>query len=135
VPTRFAPQATVHTLSPLDLSTLGVFAKRRLFFEFEQSGNDASSLSCRCQVGPARQFHPLPHAGRPQSRRHLASQHPITTRRSSSIIEMPIKAPYSPALIPLLESLLTPSSAINGLGYKSPAVTHQHLHPEQPGPL
>jgi hypothetical protein len=65
MPARFTLQATVHVLGPLSLSSLGVFAKRRLFFEFAQSGNDASSLSCHCQVGPACQFHPLPHAGRP----------------------------------------------------------------------
>jgi hypothetical protein len=63
VPARFAPQATVHALGPLGLGSLGVFAKRQLFFEFAQSGNDASSLSCHCQVGPARQFHPLPRTG------------------------------------------------------------------------
>jgi hypothetical protein len=124
----------VHALGLLGLSSLGVFAKRRLFFEFAQSSNDASSLSCHCQVGPARQFHPLPRAGQPQSRRHLASPHQITLRRPTSSIETPIKAPHSPALIPPLESPLTPSSAINGLGCKSPAVTHQHLHPEQPRP-
>jgi hypothetical protein len=131
VPAHFAPQATVHVLG---LSSLGVFAKRRLFFKFAQSGNDASSLSCHCQVGPARQFNPPPHAGRPQSHRHLASPHPITPRRPASSIETPIKAPYSPALIPPLESPLTPSPAINDLGCKSSTVTHRHLHPEQPRP-
>jgi hypothetical protein len=131
MPARFAQQATVHALGPLGLSSLGVFAKRHLFFEFAQSGNDASSLSCHCQVGLARQFHPLPHAGRPQSHRHLTSPHLITPRRPASSIETPIKAPYSPTLIPPLESPLTPSPAINGLGCKSPAVTHRHLHPEQ----
>jgi hypothetical protein len=134
VPARFTPQATMHALSPLGLSSLGIFAKRRLFFEFAQSANDAFSLSCHYQVGPAHQFHPLPRAGRPQSRRHLASPHPITPHRPASSIETPIKAPYSLALIPPLESLLTPSLAINGLGCKWLAVTHRHLHPEQPRP-
>jgi hypothetical protein len=124
----------VHALGPLGLSSLGVFAKRRLFFEFAQSGNGASSLSCHCQVVHARQFHLLPRAGQPQSRRHLASPHPITPRRPASSIETPIKAPYFPALIPPLESPLTPSPAINGLDFKSSAVTHWHLHPEQPRP-
>jgi hypothetical protein len=105
---RFAPQAAVHVLGPLGLSSLGVFAKRRLFFEFTQSVNNASSLSCHYQVGPARQFHPLPRAGRPKSRLHCASPHLIAPRHSTSIIETPIKAPYSPALIPPLESPLTP---------------------------
>jgi hypothetical protein len=126
------PQAAVHALGPFILSSLGVFAKRRLFFEFAQSGNDAFSISCHCHVGPARQFHPSPRTGRPQSRRHLASPHPITPRRPASSIEMPINAPYSPFLIPPLESPLTPSPAINGLDCKSSAVTHRQLHPEQP---
>jgi hypothetical protein len=134
VPARFAPPATVHALGPLDPSRLGILAKRRLFFEFAQSGNDASSLSCHCQVGPACQFHPLPCTGRPQSHRHLASLHPITPHRSASSIETPIKAPYSLALIPPLESPLAPSPTINGLNCKSSAVTHRHLHPEQPRP-
>jgi hypothetical protein len=56
---RSAPQAAVHALGPFGLSSLGVFAKICLFFEFAQSVNDASSLSHRCQVGPARQFHPF----------------------------------------------------------------------------
>jgi hypothetical protein len=60
---RFTPQATVHALGPFGLSSLGVFAKGRLFFEFAQSGNDAFSLSCHCQVSPARQFRPFPHVG------------------------------------------------------------------------
>jgi hypothetical protein len=124
----------VHVLGPLGLSSLGLFAKRCLFFEFAQSGNDASSLSCYCQVGPACQFHLLPRTGQPQSRRHLASPHPITPRRPTSSIETPIKAPYSPALILPLESPLTPSPAINGLGCKSSAITHRHLHLEQPRP-
>jgi hypothetical protein len=130
------PQAAVHVLGPFGLSSLGVFAKRCLFFEFAQSSNDAFSLSRHYHVGPARQFHPSPHAGRPQSRRHLASLHPITLCRPASSIEMPIKAPYSPALILPLESPLTPSAPINGLGCKSPTVTHRQLHPEQaPAPI
>jgi hypothetical protein len=126
------PSAAVHSLDPFGLSSLDVFAKRRLFFEFAQSGNDAFFLSRHCHVGPARQFHPSPRADRPQSRRQLASPHPITPRRPASSIEMPIKAPYSPALNPPLESPLTPSPAINGLDCKSSAVTHRQLHPEQP---
>jgi hypothetical protein len=104
-PARFAPQAAVCALG---LSSLGVFAMRRLFFEFAQSVNGVSSLSRRCQVGPTRQIHPLPCAGRPESRLHRASSQLIAPRLPASIIEMPIKAPYSPALIPPLESPLTP---------------------------
>jgi hypothetical protein len=107
VPACFALQAAVHALSPLGLSSLGVFAKRRLFFEFVQFINDASSLSRRYQVGPAHLFHPLRRAGQPKSHLHRASPHLITPRLPASIIEMPIKAPYSPALIPPLESPLT----------------------------
>jgi hypothetical protein len=125
----------VHTLGPLGLSSLGIFAKRRLFFEFAQSINDAFSLSRHCHVGPTCQFHPLPRVSRPKSRIHRASPHLITPRLPASIIEMPIKAPYSPALIPPLESLLTPLPVINGVGRKSPAITHRHFHPKQPGPL
>jgi hypothetical protein len=95
----------VHALGPLGpfgLSSLGVFAKRCLFFEFAQSINGVSSLSRRCQVGPTRQVHPHPRAGRPESRLHHASPQLIAPRLPASIIETPIKAPYSPALIPLL---------------------------------
>jgi hypothetical protein len=121
----------VRALGPLGLSSLGVFAKRCLFFEFAQSVNGVSSLSRRCQVGPTRQIHPLPHVGRPKSRLHRASPQLIVPHLPTSIIETPIKAPYSPSMIPPLESPLTPP-AINGVGHKSPAVTHRHFHPEQP---
>jgi hypothetical protein len=63
---RFAPQAAVSTLSPLGLSSLGVFAKRCISFDFAHSGNDAFSLSRHCHVRPAR-----PSASS-QSRRHPA---------------------------------------------------------------
>jgi hypothetical protein len=118
---------------PLGLSSLGVFAKRRLFFEFAQSVNGVP-LSRRCQVGPTHRIHTLPHAGRPEASLHRASPQLIAPRLPSSIIETPIKAPYSPTLIPPLESPLTPPSAINGVGRKSLAVTHRHFHPEQPRP-
>jgi hypothetical protein len=42
-PRPLCPQAVVRALGPLGLSSLGVFAKRRLFFEFAQSINDVSS--------------------------------------------------------------------------------------------
>jgi hypothetical protein len=64
-PARFATQAAVRALGPLGplgLSSLSIFAKRRLFFEFAQSVNGVSSLSRRCQVGPTHQIHPLPRA-------------------------------------------------------------------------
>jgi hypothetical protein len=59
---------------------------------------------------------------------------PPSSRRPTSSIETPIKAPYSFALIPPLESPLTPSPAIIGLGCKLPVVTHRHLHHEQRRP-
>ncbi len=117
MPARFAPQAAVHALGPLGLSSLGVFAERHLFFEFAQSVNDASSLSRRCQVGPAHQY-------------HRASPHLIAPRLPASIIETPIKAPYSPALIPPLESPLTPSPRPS----MASVVNRRHFHPEQSRP-
>jgi hypothetical protein len=121
-------------LGPLGLSSHGVFAKRRLFFEFAQSVNGVSSLTS-LPSGPHHQIHPLPRAGRPEASLHRAPPQLITPRLPASIIETPIKAPYSPALIPPLASPLTPPPpAINGIGRKSPAVTHRHIHPEQPRP-
>jgi hypothetical protein len=63
----------------------------------------------RCyQVRPTRQILPLPHTGRPEARLHRASSQLIAPHLPASIIETLIKAPYSPALIPPLESPLTP---------------------------
>jgi hypothetical protein len=59
----FAPQATGSTLSPFGPSSLDVFAKRCISFDFAHSGNDAFSLSRHYRVGPTRQLHPLPHPG------------------------------------------------------------------------
>jgi hypothetical protein len=73
-----------------------------------RSPSTAFPLSRHCQVGPTRQIHPLPHAGRPKANLHRASPQLIAPRLPASIIELPIKAPYSPALIPPLESPLTP---------------------------
>jgi hypothetical protein len=56
----------------------------------------------------------------------------IAPRLPASIIATPIKAPYSPALIPRLESPLTPSLTINGVGLKFPAITHRHFLPGAP---
>jgi hypothetical protein len=58
--------------------------------------------------GPTRQILPLPRAGRPEARLHRASLQLIAPRLPACFIETPIKAPYSPALIPPLESPLTP---------------------------
>jgi hypothetical protein len=48
------------------LRSLGVFAKRSLFFEFAQPGDDAFSL-CHRHAGPACRLRRLPRAGRPRS--------------------------------------------------------------------
>jgi hypothetical protein len=42
------------------------------------------------------------------------------------------QSPLLPALIPPLESPLTPFPAINGVGRKFPAITHRHLLPGAP---
>jgi hypothetical protein len=65
-------------------------------------------LSHRCQLGPTRQILLVPHASRPEACLHRAPPQLITPRLPASVIETPIKAPYSPALIPPLESPLTP---------------------------
>jgi hypothetical protein len=69
----YAPQATG---SPLGPSHVGVFAERRIPFDFVHSGRDAFSLSCHYHVGPACQLHPLPHACRPLPLLLVASSHP-----------------------------------------------------------
>jgi hypothetical protein len=129
---RSAPQAVARTCSAHpSLRGLGVFAKSRLFFEFAQPGDDAFFL-CHRHAGPACQLHHLPRVGRPKARLPRASPQLIAPRLPTSIIATPIKAPYSPALIPPLESPLTPSPAINGVSRKSPAVTHRHFLPGAP---
>jgi hypothetical protein len=129
---RSAPQAAARARSAHPgLRGLGVIAKSRLYFEFAQPGDDAFSL-CYRQLGPTCQIHPLPRAGRPRSEIPRASPQLIASRLLAAIIATPIKAPYSPALIPLLESPLTPSPAINRVGRKFPAVTHRHFLPGAP---
>jgi hypothetical protein len=113
------------------LRDLGVFAKSRLFFEFAQPGDDAFFL-CHRHAGPACQLRHLPRVSRPEARLPHASLQLIAPRLPASMIATPIKAPYSPALIPPLEAVLTPSPAINGVGRKSPAVTHRHFLPGAP---
>jgi hypothetical protein len=129
---RSAPQATarVRAVHPGQRG-LGVFAKSRLFFEFAQPGDDAFFL-CHRHVGPACQLRRLPCVGRPEACLPRASLQLIAPRLLASIIATPIKAPYSPALIPPLESLLTPSPTINGVGRKSSAITHRHFLPGAP---
>jgi hypothetical protein len=117
-----------------DLRSLGVFAKSHLFFEFAQPGDDAFFL-CHRHAGPTRQLPHLPDVDRPEPRLPRASPQLIAPRLPASIIATPIKAPYSPALIPPLEAPLTPSPAINGVGRKSPAVTHRHFLPGAPPTL
>jgi hypothetical protein len=92
----------------------------------------AASPSSLCQLGPSCQVHPLHHVSRPEARLLRASPQLIAPRLPASIIATPIKAPYSPTLIPPLESPLTPSPAINGVDRKSSAVTHRHFLPGAP---
>jgi hypothetical protein len=73
---RYAPQAAGSPLGPLGPSHVGVFAERRIPFDFAHSGRDAFSLSRHCHVGPACQLHPLPHAGRPLPLLLITSGHP-----------------------------------------------------------
>jgi hypothetical protein len=129
---RSTPQATARARSthPI-LCGLGVFAKSRLFFEYAQPDDDAFFL-CHRHAGPAYQLRRLPRVGRPEARLPRASPQLIAPRLPASIIATPIKAPYFPALIPPLEAPLTPSPAINGVGRKSPVVTHRHFLPGAP---
>jgi hypothetical protein len=87
---RFALQVAGSTLSPFGPSSLGVFAKRCISFDFAHSGND-TSLSRHYHVGPARQLHPLSHVGRSHSHRRFSSSPPATLHRLASNIEMPIE--------------------------------------------
>jgi hypothetical protein len=73
-----------------------------------------------------------PASANPKHASPHASPQLIAPRLPASIIATPIKAPYSPALIPRLESPLTPSPAINGVGRKSSAITHRHFIPGAP---
>jgi hypothetical protein len=93
---RFAPQAAVSMLHPFSLSSLGVFAKRCISFDFAHSGKDAFSLSSPCHAGPARQLHPLPHAGQSQSR----AQAPPAPSASSTGYSPPTLDCFRPSTTP-----------------------------------
>jgi hypothetical protein len=82
------PQAATHALSPLGPfgpSRVGVFAERRILFDYAHSGRDTFSLSRHCHVGPACQLHPLPPP--PADRCH--SSPPATSCCPASNLEMP----------------------------------------------
>jgi hypothetical protein len=70
---HYAPQAA---RSPLGPRHVGVFAERRIPFDFAHSGRDGFSLSRHCHAGPACQLYPLPHAGRPLPLLLVTSGHP-----------------------------------------------------------
>jgi hypothetical protein len=76
------PQAVACVLGP---SHVGVFAERRILFDFAHSGRDTFSLLRHCHVGPACQLHPLPPP--PADRCH--SSPPATPHRPASNLEMP----------------------------------------------
>jgi hypothetical protein len=73
---RYAPPATGSPLGPLGPSRIGIFAERRIPFDFAYSDRDTFSLSRHCHVVPACQLHPLPHTGRPLPLLLVASSHP-----------------------------------------------------------
>jgi hypothetical protein len=115
---RFTPQAAGSPFSPFGPSSFGVFAERRISFDFVHSGRDAFSLSRYCHVGPACQLHPLSHAGRhvPASPRHLrppcAAQSPTSRCQARSSLPALIP-PFNPPLYPSLSR--PPSMALRPL--------------------
>jgi hypothetical protein len=66
----FAPQTTGSPPSPFGPSSFGVFAERRISFDFAHSGRDAFSLSHQCHVGP------FPTPADPLALLRIASDHP-----------------------------------------------------------
>jgi hypothetical protein len=113
----FALLATVSTLIPFGLSSLGIFAKRCISFHFAHPGNDAFSLT------------PLPcgprlSASSPSPRRPIsvtspplltASVHPASPGLQHQDANRSV---YSPALIPPFNPPLNPSlshPAFNGI--------------------
>jgi hypothetical protein len=122
---------------PAHPALTSVASSREIRFPFWFAPSEtAASPSSLCQPGPSCQIHPFPRVGRPEARLPRALPQLIAPRLPASIIATIIKAPYSPTLIPPLESPVTPSSAINGVGRKSPAVTHRHFLPgAPPGPI
>jgi hypothetical protein len=121
-PRRPKPSRLAH------LVRASIASSREIRFPFWFAPSEpTASPSSLCQPGPSYMIHPLPHADRLEARLPRASPQLIAPRLPASIIATPIKAPYSPALIPPLESPLTPSPAINGVGRKSLAITHQHF--------
>jgi hypothetical protein len=96
----FAPQAAVSTLSPFGLSSLGVFAKRCISFDFAHSGNDFFSLSRHCHVGPA------PSTSSPSPHRPISVTSPPLLAASGYPAPPGLqhrdanRSLYSPALIP-----------------------------------
>jgi hypothetical protein len=91
---RYAPQATGSLLSPLIPSRVGVFAERRIPFDFAHSDRDAFSLSSQCHVGPACQLVPFP---TPADHCRFSSSPPATPRHSVSNLKMPSEV-FTPRL-------------------------------------
>jgi hypothetical protein len=105
---RYAPQAAGSPLGPLGPSRVGVFAERRIPFDFAHFGREAFSLSHHSHVGPACQLHPLPHAGRPLPLLLVASGHPTPPGLQPRDAKRGL---HSPPRFPLLISPLTPNQA------------------------
>jgi hypothetical protein len=112
---RFAhrPPRALGPLGPLDPSRAGVFAERRILFDFAHSGRDTFSLSRHCRVGPA--FSSIPFL----PRRPTVATHRLRPPRAARPLTSRCQARSSlHALISPLISLLNPSSshpAINGV--------------------
>jgi hypothetical protein len=79
-----SPQAAVCALGPLGLSSLGVFAKRRLFFKFAQSINGVSSHVTAKWAPTVRSSPFLMPSGPPKARLHRASPQLIALRLPAS---------------------------------------------------
>jgi hypothetical protein len=93
----FAPQATRSPLSPFGPSSFGIFAERRISFDFAPSGREAFSLLRHCHVGP-RLSASSPSPRWPTHNR-FSSSPPATLRHPASNLKMP-----SEVLTPRLDS-------------------------------
>jgi hypothetical protein len=87
-PRPLCPQAAVRVLNPLGLSSLGVFAKRCLFFEFAQSVNGVSSHVAANWVPPVRKT-PFLAPADPKHASPRASRPPPLRRQSKPLTPPP----------------------------------------------
>jgi hypothetical protein len=104
---RFAPYAARSTLSPFGLSSLDVFAKRCISFDFAHSDNDTSLSHVTAMWAPPVSYIPFP---MPSDLSHIAAsphrlQHPVPPGLQHRDANRGL---YSPALIPPFNPPLTP---------------------------